>query len=130
MKFYSLVFIFSVTSALAQGPALTSYIKVQEALAADDFKSALERHKAMCTKELQHIKAEYTDCTKSFKTIDELRTSFKKLSEVYFKKADQKELNNFQKATCPMAEARWIQKKGDLRNPYYGKSMLECGEKI
>lgn len=33
---------------------------------------------------------------------------------------------------CPMVDAYWLQKKGDdaLRNPYYGKSMLRCGEKV
>ena len=33
---------------------------------------------------------------------------------------------------CPMAEGYWLQKKGDdeLRNPYYGKSMLRCGDKV
>jgi hypothetical protein len=31
-----------------------------------------------------------------------------------------------------MADAYWLQKTGDdeLRNPYYGKSMLTCGEKV
>jgi len=33
---------------------------------------------------------------------------------------------------CPMAEGYWLQKKedGELRNPYYGKSMLTCGSKV
>jgi hypothetical protein len=33
---------------------------------------------------------------------------------------------------CPMVEAYWLQKKGDdaPRNPYYGKSMLNCGSKV
>lgn len=33
---------------------------------------------------------------------------------------------------CPMIDGYWLQKKGDavLRNPYYGKSMLRCGEKV
>ena len=33
---------------------------------------------------------------------------------------------------CPMADERWIQKEGDLQNPYLGKDMLICGseEKI
>lgn len=29
---------------------------------------------------------------------------------------------------CPMAEGYWIQKEQAVRNPYYGKSMLRCGE--
>jgi len=29
---------------------------------------------------------------------------------------------------CPMADAFWISNKTVIRNPYYGNSMLECGE--
>ncbi len=29
---------------------------------------------------------------------------------------------------CPMAEADWLQFDDQTRNPYYGSSMLECGE--
>jgi hypothetical protein len=31
-------------------------------------------------------------------------------------------------AFCPMAMASWLQKGEKIRNPYYGSSMLECGE--
>ena len=35
-------------------------------------------------------------------------------------------------AFCPMADddrgARWIQKQGEIANPYFGASMLKCGE--
>ena len=32
---------------------------------------------------------------------------------------------------CPMARARWVQKKGEeMTNPYYGKEMSGCGEKV
>jgi hypothetical protein len=30
---------------------------------------------------------------------------------------------------CPMANKQWMQKGEKIRNPYYGKSMLTCGEK-
>jgi hypothetical protein len=29
-----------------------------------------------------------------------------------------------------MAKASWLQKVGEARNPYYGKSMLDCGEVV
>lgn len=106
------------------------YVKMQESLAADDFKTSLTLHKEMCTKELDHFKKEYKDCGKNFKDIEGLRESFKKLSEVYIKNADPKAMKGLIKASCPMANAKWIQKEGTLKNPYYGKSMLECGEKI
>lgn len=31
-------------------------------------------------------------------------------------------------AYCPMAKRSWLQPEGDLSNPYYGQSMLTCGE--
>jgi hypothetical protein len=33
-----------------------------------------------------------------------------------------------QKAYCPMAEAGWLQHGERITNPYYGKSMLRCGQ--
>jgi hypothetical protein len=30
---------------------------------------------------------------------------------------------------CPMANKQWLQKGAKVSNPYYGKSMLTCGEK-
>jgi hypothetical protein len=30
-------------------------------------------------------------------------------------------------AYCPMAKKYWLQKGEDVRNPFYGKSMLDCG---
>lgn len=109
---------------------LTNYVKLQETLAGDNFKDSLATHKVICEKELKSFKSTYKDCGKNFKTIEELRTSFKALSEVYMANGNKREMNDLQKASCPMAAAKWVQKKGELRNPYYGKSMLECGEKI
>jgi len=31
---------------------------------------------------------------------------------------------------CSMANKSWVQNKKDIRNPYYGKSMLKCGEPL
>lgn len=117
-------------SAFAHDLAMEPYIKMQDALASDDLKTALDAHKFICDKELIHYKDDYKDCDKKFKDIDELRTSFKSLSEVFIVNGDKNELGKLQKATCPMAKAKWVQKPGPIKNPYYGKEMLECGEKI
>jgi hypothetical protein len=117
-------------SAFAHELDVAPYVKMQDALASDDMKTSLEAHKFICDKELIHYKDDYKDCEKKFKDIEELRTSFKVLSEVYLENGNKKEMAQYQKASCPMAKAKWIQKPGSLRNPYYGKSMLDCGEKI
>ena len=31
---------------------------------------------------------------------------------------------------CSMAPGGWAQAKGTIQNPYHGKAMLECGEKM
>jgi hypothetical protein len=33
-------------------------------------------------------------------------------------------------AYCSMAPGSWLQKAGELRNPYYGAAMLTCGEVV
>ena len=130
MKFLLILSTLLSLPAFAHELDIAPYVKMQDALAADDFKTAQEAHKFICDKELIHYKDDYKDCDKKFKDIEELRTSFKVLSEVYLENGNKKEMAQFQKATCPMAKAKWIQKPGTLRNPYYGKSMLDCGEKI
>jgi hypothetical protein len=133
MKKLSLAFVLAVSflgTAFAHDLPYGSYIKMQESLASDDMKAALEAHKVICDKELSHYKEKYKDCDKKFRDIDDLRNSFKQLSEVYIKNGNKKELKGLIKANCPMAKANWIQKEGSLKNPYYGKSMLDCGEKI
>jgi len=39
-----------------------------------------------------------------------------------------KDLGDVKLAYCPMARRSWLQKDEKIRNPYYGTSMLECGE--
>lgn len=130
MKLILMFSLLSMSSAFAGELAFGPYIKMQEALASDDMKTALEAHKVICTKDLTSLKDSYKDCTKTFSGIDDLRSSFKNLSLVYLEHGNKKELKDLSTATCPMAKAKWVQKNTSLRNPYYGKSMLECGEKI
>ncbi|HXH73441.1 MAG TPA: hypothetical protein VNJ08_00645 [Bacteriovoracaceae bacterium] len=109
---------------------LNNYLKMQEALANDDFTATLSAHEEICSKELTHYKESYKDCGKKFKDIEELRSSFKQLSLTFMVNGNTAELKNHMTAECPMAKAKWIQKVGTIKNPYYGKSMLECGQKI
>lgn len=130
MKFAFIVISLLASNAYAQELSLNSYVKMQEALANDDFKTAQDAHKQICSKEITKHTKDYKDCHKKFKDIDELRNSFKSLSQVYLTHGNKTEMKGLMKASCPMAGAQWIQKSGTIKNPYYGKSMLECGEKI
>lgn len=62
------------------------------------------------------------------KNLNEVRERFKKLSAPLVQWNKQNQLPGIQSAYCSMANAHWLQKTGDIRNPYYGKKMLECGE--
>jgi hypothetical protein len=39
-----------------------------------------------------------------------------------------KDLGDVKLAYCPMVKRSWLQKDEKIRNPYYGSTMLECGE--
>lgn len=121
MKFLMVVLSLFVGNVFAKDLSVKAYVQIQEALAGDDFKKAQEIYPQICLGE---------SCKKKFKTIDDLREDFKTTSEFFIKNVPKNNLKGLMIATCPMAKARWIQKEGAIANPYYGKSMLECGEKI
>ena len=131
MKFLTVVLAIFSLSSWGHELNTDNYVKMQEALAKDDFKTALTIHKEICEKELMHYADDsYKDCKNNFKSIDELRESFKGLSSLYIENGKKEKMKDLIVVECPMAKANWIQKEGKVSNPYYGKSMLECGEKI
>lgn len=104
---------------------LTSYIEVQEALAADDYDKAKGALNELAenssgdgeANDLARTAAEAED-------IETMRNAFKPLSE----QAVQQNLpEGIVVAYCPMVRARWLQKDGEIANPYHGQSMLTCG---
>jgi hypothetical protein len=73
-----------------------------------------------------------SDRLKSASSIKAARDQFKKLSEVVlvWYRAQNKGASLFEEVNCSMAHASWLQKKGEVKNPYYGKEMLACGDKV
>jgi len=61
--------------------------------------------------------------------IDQQRNEFGKLSESLWKlmKADTSFQNKAYYNYCPMKKAYWISDSKAIRNPFYGKQMLQCG---
>ncbi len=125
---YLLLILFSFSSFAHELP-YANYLKIQDFLAKDNYSEALKIWKLICEKELGHYAkdAKYTDCKKKVKDIAQLRDSFKGLSEIYIKNGEAIKDGNIVVASCPMAKARWLQNKGKIANPYYGKEMLQCG---
>jgi len=129
MKWIITLVLFLPIIASAHDLDLNSYLKLEDALAGDDFNSATKIHSQIC-KGLGHYKEQYKGCENKNENIDQLRESFKSLSVLHVDRVDKKKLQDFQVMECPMAKAKWIQEKGDVKNPYYGKSMLTCGQKV
>ncbi len=99
------------------------YILAQEALAADNFdlaKSAIGDLAEKSDGELKKLS------TAAFSAADlkSIREAFKPLSKFV---TDQEIPEGLARAYCPMVDSFWLQKEGDIANPYYGKSMLKCG---
>ncbi len=112
------------------GPAdfatqLNEYVEVQEALAADDFATAMAQ--------LEEFAGITDDATRALAVhaleagdIEEMRARFKPLSESL---TEQALPQGFARAYCPMYDngSAWVQRDGPVRNPYYGAFMLTCG---
>jgi len=62
--------------------------------------------------------------------IDGYRKNFKQVSQAMIAMISKvgHELPTVKVVFCPMASASWLQTKSDIENPYFGMSMLNCGE--
>jgi RND family efflux transporter MFP subunit len=110
---------------------LPHYVKIQAALAADSLAGVPEAVRAIA--ELAADDAAIgaqANAVADAKDIAAARERFKLLSAALIQHLEQKHVQTGQyfEAYCDMAKAGWLQAGRDLRNPYYGKEMLECGE--
>ncbi len=115
---------------------LPGYVAIQEALAGDNLKEAINQAEALQKKstnwenqELKTIKTALVGISSS-KNISDARKEFKKLSLPFTEWLLKNPTTKFSAMYCPMVDAKWVQKEGETHNPYYGKTMLNCGEKI
>jgi hypothetical protein len=113
------------------------YIAIQEELAKDSMKGVAEHASAIAAaaksgqvKGLPAGVEKHAEAVAEAKDIKSARQAFKPLSADLIKYlADNKAGKGvYHEAYCPMAKAAWLQTGKDVRNPYYGKSMLDCGE--
>lgn len=104
---------------------LTHYIEAQEALAADDFEMAKSAVSQLAGNQSGGEElAELVNKAAQAEDIKALRDAFKPLSE---RAAGSGLPQDVVVAYCPMIDARWLQKDGEIANPYYGEEMLTCG---
>lgn len=129
--------------AAINGKLFQSYDAMHTALAADSVdgvKSAAGEIANLATSAAAQAKdaapykalADAATATAGQAEIATLRSSFKALSIAMAKLVESGQMTGAELYYCPMADAYWLQKSGDsaLRNPYYGKSMLRCGERV
>ncbi len=64
------------------------------------------------------------------KDLEALRAQFKELSVAADGYLRAVEAPGWSLYYCPMADGYWLQTAEGVRNPYYGPSMLKCGEKV
>ena len=113
------------------------YLAIQKELARDSMKGVDEHANAIATevkkgeaRGLSTDVAKEAESVAKAKDLKSARQAFKPLSASLIKYlADNKAGKGvYHEAYCPMAKASWLQTEKDVRNPYYGKSMLDCGE--
>lgn len=117
---------------------LVSYEKISDALASDNLKAAQKSAKEFASNCQVACDAAETGkkmeaCQESMtaflgeKDIEKARQHFKVISAQVIKMAGKEE--GFRVINCPMAgkNADWVQSAKEIRNPYHGSRMLNCG---
>lgn len=139
--------VFSILSASAQSKKnaqvsvlYQNYITIKSALASDDAEkaskaasqfiktSSVVNSKIVSEKELNALK-ENAKIIAASKNISVQRKSFYQLSDhmIALTREFKVSQNPVYVQYCPMAEGSWLSDESMIINPYYGKSMLSCG---
>ena len=109
---------------------LGNYVSAQEALASDDVTAAVQAFDAMAADSAGELKKVVLEISEA-EDLASARSRFKQLTGK-IREMDLPE--GYVAVHCPMADdgagADWVQKEGDIANPYFGTAMKECGEII
>jgi hypothetical protein len=128
---------FAVGAMAADLPSalVDPYLQIQVALSGDQFEGvtahaqAMEKAAAALGKDADAIAAGAKKLGTA-KDIAAARSAFGDVSAAlagYAEKTKSGLGPGVRLAYCPMADKPWLTKDKDIRNPYYGKSMLTCG---
>lgn len=124
---------FTVKDALIKSDAKLTSAKAQDLLNAI---SAVKMDKLKTTEHTAWMKVvkKLTADAKSISTVSDLkkqRETFKSLSKNTYELIKvSKSTEVVYKQYCPMADADWLSKEKAVKNPYYGSSMLTCGNVV
>jgi len=134
----------------AMTPVLSAYLEISTALAADKTAgvtkaaksivklSAKPDPKTVTGKHAKHyagVPKKLQEAAKKLAAlkpddIKAMREAFKSLSKPMAMWATMSKPKGVDVVYCSMAKGSWLQKTGQIANPYYGASMLRCGEVV
>lgn len=67
--------------------------------------------------------------TKAGNDLEKQRATFNEVSTIMWKLVkDSDKVSQSYYQYCPMKKAYWLSNEKDIKNPYYGSSMLTCGK--
>ena len=149
-----LILSLTVTTACSQGSAVapapvglqeamtTPYVAIQETLARDSI-DGLAQLSARVVTAAEPVQAQAGVAEVivgagrvAVQDIDTARLAFSKMSMglITYLKLHPEEREALEVVFCPMAfnnkGAHWVQKAGEIVNPYHGMMMLHCGDKV
>jgi len=118
-------------------PVFENYLIAQASLASDSLESISTSASALAqairedaAKTFPAAVAIQAESLAKAKDLATARKAFKPLSDslIQYVQAGKIPKGILHEAYCPMAKAGWLQADKTVRNPYFGKSMLNCGQ--
>ncbi len=114
---------------------IDNYIELKNSLVNDNFEVSKKAYQNLMSKFSNYSNTAFKS-SKDFKNIDDLRDSFVKISDeiITLVNTSNPMENKIYVQQCPMANqsqgASWLSFSQEVKNPYYGASMLKCGSVI
>jgi len=129
-------------------PILAGYLKIQERLAADSTEGIAGEAQTLAAQassldagqvsgehaaHYSEIPAKLHSAARGLSNAPDIRSAreaFRDLSRPMAMWATISRPPGINVVFCSMAGASWLQREGEVRNPYYGAAMLNCGEVV
>lgn len=118
-------------------PVFENYLAAQASLASDSLAAISSSASALAlavredtAKSFPAEVATQAEALSKAKDLAAVRKAFQPLSEslIRYAKSGNIPAGTLYEVYCPMAKAGWLQADKTVRNPYFGQSMLSCGQ--
>lgn len=142
----SAIIIKNIQNSNQLNPIFEDYFMMKDALVKNDTKTTLEKARTLLTA-IEAVKVDQLkneERTVWMKIIKKMTTDLKVISGTQDIKKQRESFKTVSKSMyelikssnftqevyyqyCPMVKANWLSKEKNIKNPYYGASMLTCG---